>query len=266
MGEAFVAVSDDVNAIYWNPAGLAQITDKQVNFIHTEWFQSIHYSYLGYCQPLLGGVIGASGTFLWVDGIEQRGYIDLSGATMERYIPARDLAISVSYGKSLSERLSLGVTLKGIYRQLDDKTSGGAALDIGLLFGLGIEKWRLGVAVQNIGAEGAFISEASPLPLNLKLGLSNKYLEDELTIAADGNYGFIDNVWSLSAGIEWSLHPMFAIMGGYKYNSAINSSLGALSGLTCGAGFNWQKLYIDYAFVPYGDLGCTHRISLIAKF
>ena len=59
---------------------------------------------------------------------------------------------------------------------------------------------------------------------------------------------------------------MFAIRAGYKHNSAINNTLGALSGLTCGAGFKLGIMGIDYALVPYGDLGYTHRISLVAKF
>ena len=265
MGEAYVAVSDDVNSLYWNPAGLATVTGRQMSFVHTEWFQSIRYEYLGYCQPMLGGVLGASGTFLWVDGIEQRGYTDPTGETIERYIPSRDLAVTVSYGKTLSKKLNLGATLKIIYQQLDDKTATGVALDLGMLYNLGKEKWTLGASLQNLGYESAFISEASSLPMNLKIGISNKYLEDKLTIAADINYGIMDSVWSIAGGIDWWVHPMFAIRGGYKYNSAI-SSLGPLAGLTIGGGFKYNIFNIDYAFVPYGDLGYTHRISLLAKF
>ena len=262
MGEAYVAVADDVNALYWNPAGLAGIKDRQVSFVHTEWIQSIRYEYLGYCQPLLGGVLGASGTFLWIDGIERRSADTL---TPEGWIVARDLAATVSYGKTLQEKLDLGATLKIIYQQLDDKSATGVAFDLGVLYKLGKEKWTLGAALQNLGYESAFISEASSLPMNLKMGVSNKYLDDKLTVAGDFNYGIMDSVWSVGGGIDWWVHPMFAVRGGYKYNSAI-SSLGPLAGLTVGAGFKINVLNIDYAFVPYGDLGYTHRISLLAKF
>jgi len=37
------------------------------------------------------------------------------------------------------------------------------------------------------------------------------------------------------------------------------------SGLTSGVGFRLGDLTMDYAFVPYGDLGLTHRISLSFK-
>ena len=264
MGEAYVAVADDVSALYWNPAGLAQITGKQVNLIHTEWFQSIRYEYLGYCQPLLGGVIGASGTILYIEGIERR---TTDTEQPEGHIPARDLAVAVSYGRQFgdSEKLNAGATLKIIYQQLDDRTATGVVADLGLLYKLNVEKWTLGLAIQNLGYESAFISEQSPLPINLKMGISNKYLEDKLTIASDINYGIMDSVFSVGGGIDWWVHPVFAVRGGYKYNSAM-SSLGFLAGLTVGAGFRINIFDIDYALVPYGDLGLTHRISLLAKF
>lgn len=44
------------------------------------------------------------------------------------------------------------------------------------------------------------------------------------------------------------------------------STLEFLSGLTVGSGFKLNIFDIDYAFVPYGDLGYTHRSSLLAKF
>ena len=267
MGEAFVAVADDVNAMQWNPAGLSQISSRQASLVATEWFQAIHYGYLGYCQPFLGGVIGAAGTFLWIDGIERR---TTDTPTPDGWIVARDLAIAASYARALSKQTDIGGTVKIIYQQLDDRTATGVAMDLGLLYKLNVEKWTFGIALQNLGYESAFISEASSLPMNLKAGISNKYLPDKsgnykLTFASDFNYGIMDNVWSIGAGIDWWIHPVFAVRCGYKYNSAM-SSLGPLAGLTMGAGFKINIFDIDYALVPYGDLGWTNRISLLAKF
>jgi len=263
MGEAFVAVADDLNALYWNPAGLGNVEGRQASLIHTEWFQCIRYEYIGYCQPLAGGVIGAGATFLWIDGIERR---TTDTPEPEGYVPARDLSVSVAYGKGLSERLNAGLSLKGIYRQLDNSTAGGAAIDIGLLYKPSPGAFTLGLAIQNIGAQGAFINEPDPLPLNLKAGIANKSIDGNFTFAADLNYGLVDNVWSAGAGIEWWIDPAFSIRSGYRFNSSSTSSLGFLSGLSCGAGFKLNILNIDYAFVPYGDLGYTHRVSLLAKF
>jgi len=151
----------------------------------------------------------------------------------------------------------------------------GIAADLGLQYKLNKEGLVMGLALQNMGYEAPFILEASVLPINLKVGISNRCLPDKseqgkpcsykLILAADLNYSILDSIWAVGAGVEYWVHPVLAIRAGYKYNSAINNTLGALSGLTCGAGFKIGILGIDYVLVPYGDLGYTHRISLLLK-
>jgi len=51
-----------------------------------------------------------------------------------------------------------------------------------------------------------------------------------------------------------------ALRVGYKTNQDVGS------GITAGIGFKMGKVSIDYGYVPYGDLGNTHRISLGIKF
>src|SRR5215470_1025125 len=51
MGEAQVGLADDVYAAYWNPAGLAQIQNREVGFVQTEYFQDIHSQYAAYAHP-----------------------------------------------------------------------------------------------------------------------------------------------------------------------------------------------------------------------
>jgi len=263
MGEAFVAVADDINALYWNPSGLSLSEGKQVIFTHTEWFQAIRYEYLAYCQPAFGGTIGTGITYLYITDIERR---DLAGVLLGTTVPANDLAIAVSYAKTLSERLNLGGTVKIINQQLDDKSALGIAADLGLQYKLNKEGLVMGLALQNMGYEAPFITEVNPLPMNLKAGITNKFADSKLTLSSDLNYSILDSIWAVGAGIEYWVHPVFAIRAGYKYNSAINNTLGALAGLTCGAGFKIGILGIDYALVPYGDLGYTHRVTVGAKF
>jgi len=53
--------------------------------------------------------------------------------------------------------------------------------------------------------------------------------------------------------------------GRVGYNTAAKDT-GGLNGISAGIGFVYLNYGIDYAFVPYGDLGNTQRISLSAKF
>jgi len=63
MGEAFCAVANDVNAIYWNPAGLMQVKEKEATFMHNEWLYDLKYEFLAYCEPTTRGVMAFSITY-----------------------------------------------------------------------------------------------------------------------------------------------------------------------------------------------------------
>jgi hypothetical protein len=43
------------------------------------------------------------------------------------------------------------------------------------------------------------------------------------------------------------------------------ADLGVISCLSCGIGIKIEKIDFDYAFLPYGELGMTHLISLLIK-
>src|ERR1035438_1812695 len=51
MGEAQVGLADDVYATYWNPAGLAQIQNREAGFVQTQYIQDIQSQYAAYAQP-----------------------------------------------------------------------------------------------------------------------------------------------------------------------------------------------------------------------
>jgi hypothetical protein len=55
-----------------------------------------------------------------------------------------------------------------------------------------------------------------------------------------------------------------ALRGGYR--TVGQEKLGGLSGLSAGAGITWRQFSLDFAWVPYGDLGETFRYSLLVKF
>jgi hypothetical protein len=60
MGDAFVAVSNDATAMYYNPAGLTQLYDREIIFTHVDYPAEIAYEFVGLAYPLyrVGGVFG----------------------------------------------------------------------------------------------------------------------------------------------------------------------------------------------------------------
>ena len=268
MGEAFVAVADDVSAIYWNPAGLSFLTNREATFVHNSWLQGINYEYLGYAQKI--GNLGSFGIDIAYLGMEpiERTKEDGAGnyAGKEGSADATDLTVGLAYAREIGG-LSLGTTLKVFQERLAQYTSTGFGVDIGALKKFeGVDKLTVGVNIQNIGSPIAFIdtTKTSPLPLNIKLGASCKALEDNLTLALDLNYLPYENKFDFRFGGEYWCNKILAVRLGYRTNSA--SDIDVFSGFTAGFGLRWEGCGIDYAFVPYGNLGQSHRFSIVTSF
>ena len=47
MGDAFIAVANDVSALYWNPAGLVLTEKNEIMFSHNSWVVDIGHEFLG---------------------------------------------------------------------------------------------------------------------------------------------------------------------------------------------------------------------------
>lgn len=71
MGGAFAAIANDGSAIYWNPSGIAQIRNSQINIMHAFLYNGLaSYDNISFCQPLPNNVtIGLNITRLTVDEI-----------------------------------------------------------------------------------------------------------------------------------------------------------------------------------------------------
>jgi len=261
MGEAFVAVANDVNALYWNPAGLSQLKDKEISFGHTEWFQDIKYEYMGWINPVGKlGTLGISVIYLYLDGMERRSAPSINP---EGTFGAHDLAVGLSFGKSVNSSLSIGASLKYINLTIDNEKGNSIVGDLGGLYKFpSLKNFTLGLQLQNMGPGVKFISKRNQLPFRCQIGLSYRYLE-KITAALAVNKP-IDNKASFRLGAEYWLREVLALRVGYKTETI--SELGTLSGLTAGIGFKVSGVIADYSFVPYGDLGNTHRISMSFRF
>lgn len=268
MGETFVGLADDVNAIYWNPAGLNQIKGKEATFTHAVWFQSMFFSYVAYCQPLdvLQGKIGGAVRYLSAGKIDK---VDNAGNELNESYTPYDFAFTLSYARLVKE-IPLGANIKIINSKIDDKSAMAVAFDFGVIYdklSLGGRKLSLGLVVQNLGTKMKFDKEGDPLPLNFRLGSAYKLLDDNLALGLDIKIP-LDYTVSAHFGAEYVYKKIkdIQIAGRIGFKTTTVSDLDALSGLSLGLGFQWKAYGIDYAWVPYGDLGNTHRMSLLARF
>jgi tetratricopeptide (TPR) repeat protein len=72
-------------------------------------------------------------------------------------------------------------------------------------------------------------------------------------------------VYSLQAGMEQNLWDNFYARAGYQW-AWDNNDINGLTGLTAGIGLRFEDWGLDYAFIPYGDLGTSQTLGLTYSF
>lgn len=267
MGEAFTAVADDASCVYYNPAGLALGGDgRYLSFAHAWHVQETAVSQAAFMRR----PYAVSLTYFSAGELEGRDAL----ANPTGNFTARDLALGVSRGVKLGP-LAAGGTVKVVSQRIKSSGATAFAADLGLLYGAG--RYSFGAALLNFGTRVKFEDEGFPLPLKLKFGAAAK-VTPKLLAAADlelPNYGQA----ALRLGGEYRGLEGIALRLGWRTSSTaqrdaiLGRDLGdtaggvdAMYGFFAGVGFEYAGFALDYALLPYGDLGSAHRFSLGVKF
>ena len=261
MGESQVAATDDLYASYWNPAGLAKLQKPQLALMHNEWFAGINHEFVGVALPFGKiGTFGASASFLAFGELQGR---DREGNETTIFRPY-DLAVIFSYARSFGDALAFGANAKFLREQIADETGTGIAFDFGSLYTFSDMPLTVGINAQHLGPRVKFIEAAFGLPVTFRLGAAYRLWKDALVLTTD-IIRPSDNDIALAVGAGYTIGNALQLRTGYKYQIGGND-LGAISGLTSGFGLTLRQFQIDYALVPFGVLGLTHRFSLVANF
>ena len=157
MANAVVSNTSDINATYWNPAGLTQLESKQMALMHANYFANIaNYNFLAYGMPIDDDrSIGVSIIRFGVDDIlDTTQLIDENGNINYDRISRfsnTDYAITMSYAKRLPMKgFSYGINAKVIRRIIGDyANSWGFGFDLGIQF-QSKSNWKFGAMVRDI--------------------------------------------------------------------------------------------------------------------
>jgi hypothetical protein len=273
MGSAFAGLADDVSALYWNPAGLAQLQRQEFQVYHNESFEGLRNDFIGYATPYGKGVmaVGVSGLYTPKD-IERRSGLNETDpyeplSVNEGLFQAYDAAAHFAYARWFGKNLAGGISVKPIQQTIDTYSAYAIGADLGLLYRCTRLPLSTGLVIQNIGTPIKFIATSYPLPLNFKLGGAWRW-NRQLVSTLDFNKS-IDNFLFVSAGSEYVPIDLLSLRVGYRYRMN-GLELGDLSGLSAGVGFKIRlqdmNIRIDYAFVPLGDLGNSQQITVGMQF
>jgi hypothetical protein len=292
MGGAFTALSDDINAIYWNPAGLSRIAGGEATFTHAEWLAEIQYDFAAFSLNVAN--IGAFGLHVISLRTPEENVRTIAAPEGTGQVwNASSIAIAASFAKSLTDRFAIGFTGKFIQESIFNETARGAAFDLGVIYQTPFPNLSLGASISNFGTKmrldgrdiffnddplpeqgsvdqvpSKYRTEAYEIPLTLRFGLAWKVMQNEnmtVVAAADGSHPN-DNTEFVNSGVEVGLRNILFLRGGYKALFMDNSE----QGLTLGAGLRYDavgtNIKLDFGWADYGRLESVQFVSFSIRY
>ncbi|MDE3058662.1 MAG: PorV/PorQ family protein [Bacteroidota bacterium] len=282
LGGSNVAFVNGVDAIYWNPAGLARSSfGTEAQFSHMTYLADIGVEY---------GAVGVTAEGIGTFGVSLKslnfGDIpvtteDNPDGTGQTYSPTY-VTTGLSYSRLLSDRISIGATFNLVSESIMSTSATGFSFDAGVQYsGLGVPELKLGIVVKNVGPnitysgsdllrQGSTVGDirgtqwynvqaaAFELPSQMEIALAyDKKLNEMNAISIFSDYennNYQDDIWKF--GAEYSFKSLFFVRGGYNLSpNAPKDPTGKASELydyTLGAGINYDlggvNFTLDYAY------------------
>ena len=276
MGSAYVSVANDASSLYWNPAGIVNVSRPEVQSFYTTWLVETQYYYNTAVVPLVPyGNLGFSFTAITMDEMIVRTVQDPEPSDYGQKFDAGNISMGIAYAKKLTDRFSFGFQTKFIQESIWQMNAQGFAVDIGTLF-ITKRDLRIGMSVSNFGGklgmegnntlvdidvdeniygnndriDGNLGTAKWPLPLMFRFGISR-----EFTFASNMKCLFAvdaihpnNNPEYLNIGLEYSAMDMVFLRVGKSHTfyelsfqeDDQNIGIGPEQGLSFGAGVKYQ--------------------------
>lgn len=245
LGGAFAAVSDDANAVFWNPGGLGWIERKQLQIA----YRGVEASDLR--ETTLGAAFpswqwGSAGLFLRQirsSGIEGR---DENNVITDRSFSDTQSEAILAYGRSFGSGIGIGGSLKWRQQSLGEFSASGIGADIGVLALLDETPWvvpdwmsgvQLGISLRNlIEPELRLIDEPVSDPMQLRAGIAKRFeiAGHPLVAACD-----VEHERGRDTRVTFGLEA--------RFHGAIALRTGVASGVNAGATVSTHGFSFDYA-------------------
>jgi len=260
LGNAFVSVADDANALYFNPGGIYQLKGKTFSGSYSLMsMDRSHYQGGFVWNDSKFGAIGLMYIGYSVGKIDGR---DSNGNPTEEF-SNNETALSLTYGTRLLPILGIGGSVKYLNHTLLDHKATGLGYDVGAHIKLenedsALEQICFGFSMSNMGATYEWDTDSGLLdeiPSTVRYGASMRFnLGKTALLLAGGGTSTADEESKYNAGAEAWIQEFFGLRAGLDGDD-----------FNFGASLRFKQFQFDYAFCPdvLGE-GSTSKLALQA--
>ncbi len=275
LGNAYSSLAIDGSAPFWNAAGIVRTPGrKNFFFSHSAYAADINLDYLAFhlrrqnfAYGLTMGVL-RSGDILRTDEFHQEG--------TGQYFNANQFFVGATLARAMTDRFSVGGSVKYYQENLDEYQIKSLLADIGILYYLGLGDTRIGFSVRNFGGD----LQPGGTPPALPDGYVPSTEFQSFAAPTVGSFG-VSRTWGLSRNISLLTTADFVHPSDYKESFRTGGELGLNrmlflrvgyetsrieGGLSAGFGVQLNRkqmqLRIDYAYSDQGTFGTIHHISV----
>ncbi|MBL8007009.1 MAG: PorV/PorQ family protein [Ignavibacteria bacterium] len=277
LANTFVAVSNDISSLQYNPAGLVEFSENGLEFSYTEWFVDTKLSNFGGVYHFdQSNAIGINVTSLQTEDMKVTTEYQPNGTG--EYFKFSDISIGLSYARQLTKQFSFGATVKYVQEDLGSLKMSGVLGDIATYYKTGLGTSRFAIMISNFGSLIAPSGEANlvngnsvnsfqkfPPPTLFQFGFAiEPYMNktNRITTSIQLNSPN-DNAENMSVGVEYAYKEFLLFRTGFRFNTDAESFSAGL-GLKVPISFAFANL--DYSLTNFRNLGLAQRFSLNILF
>ncbi|MEM1054503.1 MAG: PorV/PorQ family protein [Bacteroidota bacterium] len=295
MGGAFGSTASDGTALYWNPAGLATMDGASATFEYAPWYVGSDFNFASVTGDTPFGTVAVGFTALTYDDMDViREDVNNQEPTGETF-SAGSYAVSLAYATQLTDRFSIGGTVKAVHENISESSATGVAFDVGTLFETPFQGVRLGASIVNFGSKmsitgedlnipfdplpgqngnnntvpGRISTDAFDLPLTMRVGLSGEVYEragTRVTLAVDAlSPSTADQHLNLGAEVGL-LGGLVQLRGGYQELFMEESTRSFTAGGGIRYAFGTLDVTADYAYEANEFFDGINRIAVALRF
>jgi len=269
LGGSFVTNNDDVDVLFYNPAGMSFLEKDPVSFSFVKHLMDINLFSLAYSTEFEN--IGRFGTAIKYINYGSFDKADEFGNRTGEF-NAGELAFILGYTNEFSDNFYYGANAKMIYSSIADESSSAIALDFGINYEIPNQKLNLAAAVLNLGTQlSSYIDTKEDLPLDITIGISKRLENLPVRLSLDFHQlnkerdELYQHLKGFTVGAEFYLSEVFTLRFGYDNEARSDLKVGSSSGI---AGFNGglgvkiSEYLFNYGYSSMGTIGAMHRIGL----